>query len=123
MVEELAKLGGSRKVFERHIANLQGEISDLLSHEVNERNNRLKNSLMKCQTKFERKSAKLKDLTNKISTLLSDEEYEEELSRSLKDDDTVIDTLTDLDLAIKKLERLEIPQNVSSQPNLNQNTL
>ena len=77
---------------------------------------------MKCRTKFERKSAKLKDLTNKILTLLSDEEYEEELSRSLRDDDTVIDTLTDLDLAIKKLERLEIPQNVSSQPNF-QNTL
>ena len=123
MAEELAKLRGSRKVFERQIANLQGVISDLLSYEINEQNGRLKNSLMKCRTKFERKSAKLKDLTNKILTLLSDEEYEEELSRSLKDDDTVIDTLIDLDLAIKKLERLEIPQNVSSQPNLNQNTL
>ena len=122
MAEELAKLRGSRNVFERHIANLQGEISDLLSHEINEQNDRLKNSLMKCRTKFERKSAELKDLTNKILTLLSDEEYEEELSRSLRDDDTVIDTLTDLDLAIKKLERLEIPQNVSSQPNF-QNTL
>ena len=51
------------------------------------------------------------------------EEYEEELNRSLRNDDTVIDTLTDLDLAIKKLERLEISQNVSNQPNLNQNTL
>ena len=79
---------------------------------------------MKYRTKFERKSAELKDLTNKIyQTLLSEEEYEEELSRSLRDDNTVIDTLTDLDLAIKKLERLEIPQNVSSQPNLNLNTL
>ena len=122
MAEELAKLSGSRKVFERHIANLQGEISDLLSHEISEQNDRLKNSLMKFRTKFERKSAELKDLTNKIITLLSDEEYEEELSRSLRDDDTVIDTLVDLDLAIKKLERLEIPENVSSQPNLNQNT-
>ena len=55
--------------------------------------------------------------------LLSVEEYEEELNRSLRNDDTVIDTLTDLDLAIKKLERLEISQNVSNQPNLNQNTL
>ena len=122
MAEELAKLSGSRKVFERHIANLQGEISDLLSHEISEQNDRLKNSLMKFRTKFERKSAELKDLTNKVITLLSDEEYEEELSRSLRDDDTVIDTLVDLDLAIKKLERLEIPENVSSQPNLNQNT-
>ena len=61
---------------------------------------------MKCRTKFERKSAELKDLTNKILTLLSDEEYQEEPSRNLKDDDTVIDTLTDLDLVIKKLERL-----------------
>ena len=51
------------------------------------------------------------------------EEYEEELNRSLRNDDTVIDTLTDLDLAIKKLGRLEISQNVSNQPNLNQNTL
>ena len=51
------------------------------------------------------------------------EEYEEELNRSLRNDDTVIDTLTDLDIAIKKLERLEISQNVSNQPNLNQNTL
>ena len=51
------------------------------------------------------------------------EEYEEELNRSLRNDDTVIDTLTDLDLAIEKLERLEISQNVSNQPNLNQNTL
>ena len=123
MAEELAKLRGTRKVFERHIANLQGEISDLLSHEINQQYDRLKNSLMKYRTKFERKSGELQDLTNKILTLLSDEEYEEELSRSLRDDDTVIDTLTDLDLAIKKLERLEIPQNVSSQPNLNQNTL
>ena len=41
----------------------------------------------------------------------------------MRDDDTVIDTLTDLDLAIKKLERLEFPQNVSNQPNRNQNTL
>ena len=68
MAEELATLRGSRKVFERHIANLYGEISDLLSHEINEQNDRLKNSLMKCRTKFERKSAKLKDLTNKILT-------------------------------------------------------
>ena len=111
-------------MFERHIENLQCEISDLLSHKINEQNDRLKNSLMKYRTKFERKSAELKDLTNKIyQTLLSEEEYEEELSRSLRDDNTVIDTLTDLDLAIKKLERLEIPQNVSSQPNLNLNTL
>ena len=36
--------------------NLQGEISDLLSHEINEQNECLKNSLMKCRTKFERKS-------------------------------------------------------------------
>ena len=71
IAEELAKLRGSRKVFERHIANLQGEISDLLSHELNEQNERLKNSLMKCRTKFKRKSAELKDLTNKILTLLS----------------------------------------------------
>ena len=66
VAEELAKLRGSRNVFERHIANLQGEISDLLSHEINEQNDRLKNSLMKCRTKFERKSAELKNLTNKI---------------------------------------------------------
>ena len=78
---------------------------------------------MRCRTKFERKSTKLKYLANKILTLLSVEEYEEELNRSLRNDDTVIDTLTDLDLAIKKLERLEISQNVSNQPNLNQNTL
>ena len=123
MAEELATLRGNRKVFERYIANLYDEISDLPSHEINEQNDRLKNSVMKCRTKFERKSAELKHLTNKILTLLSDKEYEEELSRSLRDDDTVIDTLTDLDLAIKKLERLEIPQNISSQPNLNQNTL
>ena len=51
------------------------------------------------------------------------EEYEEELGRSLRDDDIVIDTLTDLDLVIKKVERPEISQNVSNQPNLNQNTL
>ena len=38
-------------------------------------------------------------------------------------DDTVIDILTDLDLAIKKLERLEIPQDNLNQSNLNQNTL
>ena len=109
-------------MFEKHIANLLGEISDLLSHEISEQNERLKNSLVKCQTKFERKSAELKDLTNKILTLLSEKEYEEELSRSLRDDDTVIDT-SDLDLSIKKLERLEISQNVLNQPNLNQNTL
>ena len=53
---------------------------------------------MKCRTKFERNSAELKDLMNKILTLLSEEEYEEKLSRSLRDYDTVIDTLTDLDL-------------------------
>ena len=41
----------------------------------------------------------------------------------MRDDDTITDTLTNLDLAIKKLERLEIPQNVSTQQNLNQNTL
>ena len=110
-------------MFERHIANLQGEISDLRSHEINEQNESLKNSLMKYRTKFERKNAELKDLTNKILTLLSEENYEEELSRSLKDNDTVIDTLTDLDLMMKKLERLEIFQNVSDQLNLNQNTL
>ena len=109
MAEELAKLRGSRKVFERHIANLQGEISDLLSHEINEQNERLKNSLMKCRAKFKRKSAELKDLTNKILTLLSEEKYEE-LSRSLRDNDTVIDTFTELDLAIK---------NVSNQANFN----
>ena len=57
-------------MLERHILNLQGEISDLLRHEINEQNERLKNLLMKCQTKFERKSAELKDLTNKILTLL-----------------------------------------------------
>ena len=34
---------------------------------------------MKCRTKFERKSAELKDLTSKILALLSEEEYEEEL--------------------------------------------
>ena len=72
MAEELAKLRGSRKVFERHIVNLQGETAGLLSHELNEQNDRLKNSLMKCRTKFERKSAELKDLTSKILTLLSD---------------------------------------------------
>ena len=98
MAEELAKLRGSRKVFERHIANLQGEISDLLSYEINEQNEPLKNSLMKCRTKFERNSPELKDLMNKILTLLSEEEYEGKLSRSLRDYDTVIDTLTDLDL-------------------------
>ena len=113
MAEELAKLRGSRKVFERHIANLQGEISDLLSHEINEQNERLKNSLMKCRAKFERKSAELKDLTNKILTLLSEEKCEE-LSRSLRDNDTVIETLTELDIAIK---------NVSNQAYFNQNTL
>ena len=58
-----------------------------------------------------------------ILTLLSDEEYEEEPSRSLRDNISVIHTLTDLDLGIKKLERLEIPQNVLSQPNLNQKAL
>ena len=57
---------------------------------------------MKSRTKFERKSSELKDLTSKTLTLLSEDEYAEELSRSLRDDDTVIDTLTDLDLAIKK---------------------
>ena len=77
---------------------------------------------MKCRTKFERKTAKLKDLTNKILTYQM-RNMKKNFSRSLRDDNTVIDTLTDLDLAIKKLERLEIPQNVSSQPNLNQNTL
>ena len=41
----------------------------------------------------------------------------------LKDNDTVIDLFTDLDLAIKKLERVENPQNVLNQPNLNQNTI
>ena len=41
---ELGKLRGSRKVFEWHIANLQGKIS--LSHELNEQNERLRNSLM-----------------------------------------------------------------------------
>ena len=60
MAEELAKLRGSRKVFERRIANLQGEISDLISHEIKEQNERLKNSLMKCRAKFERKIAELK---------------------------------------------------------------
>ena len=43
---ELGKLRGSRKVFEWHIANLQAEISDSLSHELNEQNERLRNSLM-----------------------------------------------------------------------------
>ena len=78
---------------------------------------------MKCRTKFERKSAELKDLTNKILALLSEEEYEEELGRSLRDDYTVMGTLTDLDIAITKLERLEFSQNVSNQPNPNQSTL
>ena len=78
---------------------------------------------MKCRIKFERKSAELKDLTNKILALLSEEEYEEEISRSLRDDDTVMGTLMDLDIAITKLERLEFSQNVSNQPNLNQSTL
>ena len=78
---------------------------------------------MKCRTKFERKNAELNDLTNKILTLLSEQKYEEELSRSLKDNDTVVDTLMDLDLTIKKLERLEIFQNASDQLNFNQNTL
>ena len=78
---------------------------------------------MKYPTKFERKSAESKDLTSKILTLLSEEENEEELSRSLRDDDTVIDTLTDLDLEIKKLGRLEISRNVSNQSNPNQNTI
>ena len=32
-------------------------------------------------------------------------------------------TLTDLDIAITKLERLEFSQNVSNQPNPNQSTL
>ena len=123
MAEELPKFRRGRKLFERHIVNLQGKISDLLSHEINQQNDRLKSSLMKCWTQFGRKSAELKDLTSKILTLLSDKEYEEELGRSLRDDDTVVDPLTDLDLAIKKLERLEIPQNASSQPNLNQNIL
>ena len=68
-------------MFEWYIANLQGEISDLLSHDINEQNERLKNSQMKCRIKFKRKSVELKDLTNKIFTLLSEEEYEEELSR------------------------------------------
>ena len=77
-------------MFKRHIANLQGEISDLLSHEINEQNDRLKNSLMKCRTKFKRKSTELKDLTNRILTLLSDEKYEEELSKSLRDNDTIL---------------------------------
>ena len=122
IAEQLAKLRRSRKVLEQHSADLQGEISDLLSHKISEPNERLKNSLVKCQTKFERKSAELKDLTNKILTLLSEEEYEEEFSRSLRHDDTVIDTLTDLDLEIKKLERLEFSQNVLNQQNLNQNT-
>ena len=78
---------------------------------------------MKCRTKFERKSAELKDLTSKILALLSEEEYEEELGRSLRDDYTVMGTLTDLDIAITKLERLEFSQNVSNQPNPNQSTL
>ena len=81
MAEELAKLRGRRKVFERQIANLQGVISDLLSYEINEQNGRLKNSLMKCRTKFERKSAKLKDLTNKILTLLSKKFWKEKLKK------------------------------------------
>ena len=62
MAQELATLRLSRKVFERHIAGLQGEISDLLSHAINEQNQGLKNSLMKCGTKFERKSAELKKI-------------------------------------------------------------
>ena len=89
---ELGKLRGSRKVFEWHIANLQGEIS--LSHELNEQNERLRNSLMKFTDKFERKSAELKDLTNKILTLLLEEEYKEKLSRNFRDDDIIINTLT-----------------------------
>ena len=78
MAKYLAKLKESKKVFEWHIANLQGETSDLLSHEINEQNESLKNLLIKCWTKFERKSPELKDLTNKILTLLSHEEYEEQ---------------------------------------------
>ena len=89
---ELGKLRGSRKVFEWHIANLQGKIS--LSHELNEQNERLRNSLMKFIDKFERKSAELKDLTNKILTLLLEEEYKEKLSRNFRDDDIIINTLT-----------------------------
>ena len=91
---ELGKLKGSRKVFEWHIANLQGEISDSLSHELNEQNKRLRNSLMKFTDKFERKSAELKDLTNKILTLLLEEDYKEKLSRNFRDDDIIINTLT-----------------------------
>ena len=49
---------------------------------------------MKCRTKFERKSAELKDLTNKILTLLLEEEYKEKLSRNFRDDDIIINTLT-----------------------------
>ena len=49
---------------------------------------------MKCRTKFERKSAELKDLTNKILTLLLEEEHKEKLSRNFRDDDVIIDTIT-----------------------------
>ena len=45
---------------------------------------------MKCRTKFKRKTTELKDLTNRILTLLSDEKYEEELSKSLRDNDTIL---------------------------------
>ena len=43
MAEELAKLRGRRKVFERYIADLQGEISYLLIHEIIKQNYCLKN--------------------------------------------------------------------------------
>ena len=51
---------------------------------MNKMNDRLKISLIKCRTKFERKSTELKDLTNKILTLLLDEEFEEKLSLKIE---------------------------------------
>ena len=48
MAEELAVLRGSGKVFELRITNLQGKTLDLLRHEINEQNKRVKNTPMKC---------------------------------------------------------------------------
>lgn len=76
MAENLAKFRGSRKVFVQPIANLQGVILNLLSHKTNDQKEHLKNSPIKCWTKLERKTAEVKDLTNKIITLLSYEEHE-----------------------------------------------
>ena len=91
------------------MANLQWEIIGLLRQVINTQNNQLKNRLtVLYKTKFETKSIALRDATAKISNLVLNQEYQQELVQSLHDEDSITDVVIDLDLASKRFEKLEL---------------